>query len=66
MYAQYLTLSVVFFRKTFQSGQTNIFREIEGGRRLQLKYITLKLAKAQGGQDHFRGGGGGNAPSQSP
>ena len=51
----------VFFKKTFSGGQTNILRN-RGGRRLQLKYIKLKWAKAQGGggggQDHFQGGGG--------
>ena len=44
--------SVFFF---IQGGQTNIFRN-RGGRRLQLKCIKLKLAKAQVGQDHFQGG----------
>ena len=46
----------VFFFKYFSGGQTNISRN-RGGRRLQPKYI--KLAKAQGRQDHFQGGGGG-------
>ena len=35
-------------------GQTNILRN-RGGHRLQLKCIKFKLAKAQGGQDHFQG-----------
>ena len=41
-----------------------IFGEIEGGggRRLQLKCIKLKLAKVQGGNTIFRGGGGRNVP----
>ena len=34
-----------------------------GGRRLQLNCIKLNLAKAQGGQDHFQGGGGEMPPS---
>ena len=37
-----------------------------GGRRLQLNCIKLNLAKAQGGQDHFQGGGGPNAPLKPP
>ena len=61
----YIYMYSVFFRNVFQGGQTNIFRN-RGGRRLQLKCIKLKLAKAQGGQDHFRGGGGGGCPPQTP
>ena len=57
----------VFFKKTFSGGQTNILRN-RGGRRLQLKYIKLKWAKAQGGGGGGArpfSGGGGNAPPQT-
>ena len=50
----------VFFRKNFQGGKP-MFREIEGGRGLELhvKLFKRKLAKAQGDKTIFRGGGGG-------
>ena len=49
------TIIQCFFRKN-SGGAKQIFR---GGRRLQLKYIKLKLAKAQGDKTIFGGGGGG-------
>ena len=51
----------VFFRKNFQGGKP-MFQEIKGDRGLELKLFKRILAKAQGGQNHFRGGGGQKAP----
>ena len=51
-----------FLEKNFGGG-ANQNRE---GHRLELKYIKFKLAKAQGEQDHFQGGGGGIPPSSNP
>ena len=47
-------LSATVFRKLLR-GSKLMFREIEGGRRLELKIIhkLMCFAKAQGGQNHF-------------